>query len=198
MKLIRFVCVVVLSSVLHVSIFAQSCVVYVSPIGSTFSAGTQMDPTSITQAFAIANTVPNTHIKLSIGTYNISGPLSLTGEGTIIEGGHDPSNSWRKTSQTGATVIRRTSANPEGTLYARRLVAIYIIGASGFRFQDLTISTFDANQSGMSTYGIHMTSCSNYNIVRTQILPGSAAQGAAGVAGATGMPGGNGGGWFFW
>lgn len=57
-------------------------------------------------------------------------------------------------------------------------MAFYGNAKTSFRFQDITITTANANLSGMSTYGIHLTSCSDYDFVRTQVLPGAAASGA--------------------
>jgi len=132
-------------------------------------------------------------IKMAAGTYNIDSPLQLSSYLTL-EGGFDP-NTWIKSSQAGLTTINRTNINPEGPVEAQRLVAVQANGAVGFRLQDLTITTADAlisNQEGVSTYGIHLLGCSDYDIVRCQVLPGNASDGANGLVGVDGMNGGDG------
>lgn len=171
--------------------------IYASPTGTAGNPGTQAAPTSLTQALSMA-ACNNTVIKLAIGTYNIDNALNLSSFVTI-EGGFDPTNLWRKTSQAGATTIHRTAANPEGAANAQRLVAFYGNSLTGFRLQDITITTAAGTAgTGMSTYGLHLTNCSNYNIVRTQILPGAAGSGQGDINPATynalwdGANGGNG------
>ncbi|EJF54082.1 hypothetical protein SapgrDRAFT_2422 [Saprospira grandis DSM 2844] len=169
-----------------------NCVnIYVSPTGTAAAAGTQADPTSLEEALSRA-ACNNSVLKLAIGTYNMDDPLFLSSFMTV-EGGFDPANAWEKTSLAGATTINRTTANPEGPAGSQRLVTFYANSNTGFRLQDLTITTDDANQSGMSTYGVHLTSCSDYDIVRTQIRAGNAGDGADGADGADGVNGGNGG-----
>ncbi|WCL82166.1 gliding motility-associated C-terminal domain-containing protein [Saprospira sp. CCB-QB6] len=169
-----------------------NCVnIYVSPTGTAAAAGTQADPTSLENALSLA-ACNNSVLKLAVGTYNIDNPLFLSSFMTV-EGGFDPANAWEKTSFAGATTINRTTANPEGAVGSQRLVAFYGNSNTGFRLQDLTITTDDANQPGMSTYGVHLTACSDYDIVRTQIRAGNAGDGADGADGADGVNGGNGG-----
>ncbi len=149
-----------------------NCVnIYASPTGSAANPGTQSQPTSLAQALSMAQ-CNNAVIKLAIGTYNITSPLTI-GSFVTLEGGFDPANSWTKTSLPGATTINRTTANPEGTTNNQRLVAFYANSATDFRLQDLTITTANANLNGESTYALHLTNCSNYDIVRTQLLPGN-------------------------
>jgi hypothetical protein len=156
---------------------AATCInIYASPTGIAGNPGTQASPTSLTQALAMA-ACNNTVIKLAIGTYNINNALNLSSFVTL-EGGFDPGNAWTKTSQAGATTINRTIANPEGPANGQRIVAFYGNSLTGFRLQDITITTAAGTAgTGMSTYGLHLTNCSNYNIVRTQVLPGAAGSG---------------------
>ncbi|MEN9440037.1 MAG: hypothetical protein RLZ33_113 [Bacteroidota bacterium] len=156
---------------------AATCInIYASPTGTAGNPGTQASPTSLTQALSMA-ACNNTVIKLAIGTYTINNPLNLSSFVTL-EGGFDPGNAWTKTSQAGATTINRSALNPEGAANGQRLVAFYGNSLTGFRLQDLTITTAPGTAgTGMSTYGLHLTNCSNYNIVRTQILPGAAGSG---------------------
>ncbi len=166
-------------------------VIYVSPTGSVGTGtGTQSNPTTIINAIDSAKS--KDIIRMAIGTYNINNALFLK-DSITLEGGFNPANNWSKTSQAGATTINRTNANPEGAANQQRLVCFYGVTVSGFRLQDLTITTANGTSNGMSTYGVHLINCTNYNIVRTQILPGNAAAGAIGTTGSTGGNGGNGG-----
>jgi hypothetical protein len=177
--------------------YSQCNIIYVTPTGT--GAGTTVSPASLSNALSLATN--GTVIRLAVGTYTIDNAITLTTDGVSIEGGFDPALAWRKTSTAGATVISRSALNPEGAANQQRLVAIYAIGRSNFRFQDITIQTANATGNGMSTYGMHLTSCSNYNIVRCQILPGNASAGAgddnvvtynSAWDGANGSNGGNG------
>ena len=169
----------------------QSCTnIYVSPTGT--GIGTQASPANLANAINFA-ACQNAVLKLAIGTYTINNPLYLSSYLTI-EGGFDPANSWTKTSQPGATTINRSNLNLEGTVGAQRIVAFYGNTITNFRFQDITITTSNAtNGSGTSNYGVHLTNCSNYYFIRTQILTGNAGSGANGIAGTAGNRGGNGG-----
>jgi hypothetical protein len=168
-------------------------VIYVTPTGSSTAAGTQADPTNLLEALSRA-ACSNTIIKMAVGTYVFNNPITTVTSNITIEGGFDPATGWRKTSQPGATTIRRTTANVEGCndgTNAPRLVAFQIANASNFRLQDLTITVDNApgpsatcaSGRGISTYALHLSNCSNYNIVRCRFLPG---QGGPGLAGANG------------
>ncbi len=170
--------------------------IYVTPNGSGGGLSPN-DPTDIVTAVSLAQ-CNNLTIKMAIGTYTIDEPLTISSLLTI-EGGFEPANNWRKSSQPGATTIFRSNLNPEGPPNAQRIVALYANGAIFWRLQDLTITTADGTptgQEGMSTYGLHLTACSDYEIVRCQITAGNASAGENGAAppgigGAAG--GGNGG-----
>ncbi len=169
-----------------------SCInIYVTPTGSSAAAGTQANPTNLVEALS-RSACQGAVIKMAIGTYNFNNAINLQSFVTI-EGGFDQFFGWRKTSQPGATTINRTTASPEGSTNAQRLVAFYGNSATGFRLQDITVRTSAANQPGMSTYGLHLTSCSDYDIVRCQIQPGNAAAGRNGTNGTNGNIGRNGG-----
>lgn len=173
--------------------------IYVTPAG-TGTGLSSSDPTDLLTAISLAQ-CNNLTIKMAVGTYMIDNPLNISSLLTI-EGGFNPSNNWDKSSLAGATAIIRSSLNPEGPPEAQRLVALYANGAVYWRLQDLTIRTADApstGREGMSTYGLHLTACSNYDIVRCQIIAGNASAGASGAsvtgsggAGGAGGSGGNG------
>jgi hypothetical protein len=166
----------------------SSCTkIYVSPTGDSSALGTATDPTNLGEALR-RSTCNNTLIKMAIGTYTIDHQLDLKSY-TIIEGGFDPANNWRKSSQQGATTIHRTALDPLGVPNAYHLIAFNAQNAVGFRLQDLTITTADGVDPGTSTYGIRLANCSDYNIVRCQIRPGHASNGADGTAGFPGLDG---------
>lgn len=178
-------------------------VIYVSPSGA--GIGTQADPAELRSALAMSN-CNGAVIRMAIGTYNLSTPLTEISSYTTLEGGFDPANGWQKISTPGATTINRTATNIQGSGGTERLVAIIANGIHDFRLQDLTITTDNAPTSvsgyGVSTYGLHLTGAYNYKIVRCQILPGNASSGAGDNNsstynstwdGANGSPGNNGG-----
>ncbi|GAB4425114.1 MAG: hypothetical protein OHK0039_42660 [Bacteroidia bacterium] len=161
-------------------------ILYVSPGAS--GTGTAANPMSLLAAVGVAS-CNDVIIKMDVGTYQLDNPITGTLNNITFEGGFQRSNGWRKTSIAGTTVIQRTTANPQGPANARRISAFELTNSDNIRFQDLTITTANANQPGMSTYGVHLTACSNYRFVRCQILPGSAAAGADGADGANGANG---------
>jgi hypothetical protein len=85
-------------------------VIYVMPTGSNAAAGTQADPTNLLEALSRA-ACSNTIIKMAVGTYVFNNPITTVTSNITIEGGFDPATGWRKTSQPGATTIRRTATN---------------------------------------------------------------------------------------
>ncbi|MEM7035857.1 MAG: T9SS type A sorting domain-containing protein, partial [Bacteroidota bacterium] len=93
----------------------------------------------------------------------------------------------------GATTINRTTAGAEGAANQQRLVAMYLNGAANFRFQDVTIQTASGTSNGMSSYGVHLTACSDYYFTRTQVIAGNGAAGSNGANGANGSGGFGGG-----
>jgi gliding motility-associated-like protein len=164
---------------------SQSCsVIYASSTGT--GSGTQNNPAGL-QAAIDSAACNNALIKMAIGTYTIDNPITNITSYTTLEGGFDPANNWQKTSQPGATIIYRSALNMEGLgTDNARIVAIYMNGNNYFLFQDLTIQTANCpalaatDSSGYSNYVLHLTNCSNYNLVRCQIQPGTATNGRAG------------------
>jgi len=107
-------------------------VIYVTPGGSSTNPGTQAEPTNLLAALSRA-ACSNTIIKMAVGPYDFDHPITTVTSNITIEGGFDPATGWRKTSQPGATTIRRTAANVEGCndgSNAPRLVAFQISNAS--------------------------------------------------------------------
>jgi hypothetical protein len=176
-----------------------SCnVIFASPSGGG-SGLSASSPTTLPLAVTMA-ACNNAIIKLQIGTYTLDSPLSIFSAMTI-EGGYNVGYT-AKTSTDGSpattTTIFRSASNVDGLPNAGRLVAIQAFGESLFRLQDLTITTANApaaspgSPKGVSTYGLYLSNCSNYDIVRCQILPGAASAGYIGTAGTAGTNGGNG------
>lgn len=165
--------------------FAQQCtVIYVTPNGaSTGTAGTKAAPASLTYALTLANATDN-KIFMASGTYNITAPINMKANLTI-EGGYN-ANTWKKSNST-ATTIYRDNSNIESA--PNRLVAMYCNAISNFRLQDLTIRTANAFGGGVSTYGIRLNACSNYQIARCKVIAGNAGNGTGGINGANGMAG---------
>jgi len=83
-------------------------VIYVTPGGSSTNPGTQAEPTNLLAALSRA-ACSNTIIKMAVGPYDFDHPITTVTSNITIEGGFDPATGWRKTSQPGATTIRRTS-----------------------------------------------------------------------------------------
>ena len=196
------------SSISTVSILSPSSppscdIIYVSPAGGG-SGLVPASPTTIQTALTMAacNSIV---IKMQIGDYPISNPLSVTSFVTI-EGGYNVGFTLKTSAKAtvggfpaqGTRIIRNTS-NVEGTAGYLRLTAFNITsGSSYFRLQDIRIDMPDnAAGTAISNYGVYLgNGCSNYNIVRCYIYSGNAGSGtsgSAGVIGSTGTTGGAGG-----
>lgn len=167
--------------------------IYVTPSGSGGGLSTT-DPTDLWSALLMSQ-CSNATIKMAIGTYDIDSSISEIIGAVTIEGGFDPANNWRKTSQQGATTIRRTANNVDTTYGVPRIAAFEVANASYVRLQDLTIQVVNApvaDSIGISTYGLYLSNCSNYDIVRCQITAGNASDGVSGTNGGNGVAGANG------
>ncbi|MEM6725629.1 MAG: hypothetical protein AAF598_16425, partial [Bacteroidota bacterium] len=171
-------------------------VIHVTDVNST-SDGTQANPTGLLDALSRAS-CNNTIIKIATGTYDIDSPLDIPSYSTL-EGGFDPV-AWSKTSLAGATTINRTNTGNDGPANAPALIAIQGNNDTEFLLQDLTFTTDAATDavldaSGLlqtpaySTYGVFLTSCSDYDIIRCQIHPGAPGDGADGLMGDNGEGG---------
>lgn len=167
---------------------------YVSTTGTDTALGSKTDPLTLSAAIVKAACF-GTIIKMAIGTYTINSPITTITNNLTLEGGFDPANGWKKTSLAGATTILRSNIGIEDSLgNSPRLVAIHMIGQDNVRLQDLTIQVADALPSatglkGVSTYGVYLDNCTNYKIVRCQILAGNGGVGGVGIAGTAGAIG---------
>jgi hypothetical protein len=166
--------------------------VFVSPSGSGFLCSQASPCTLLTGIGAV---VPGETLKMATGTYTVANPITTIPNDVVISGGYDPGNNWAQTGGPSSTVISRSTANPQGAANQQRLVAIEMNNASGFEFENLRIQTSNATGNGMSTYGVHLTSCSDYYFNGVQLTSGNASagtSGSTGASGSTGFGGGNG------
>lgn len=163
---------------------AQECnIIYVTPFGATSgAAGTKQNPANLTYGLSLA-TSPQNIIYMRAGTYNVSNPVNLVSD-VKIYGGFN--TQWEKTNGS-ETIIFRDFSNVQPN--PLRLVAVQGINISNFELHDLTIKTANAVGEGVSTYGLYLNGCSNYELVRIKVEAGSATNGSAGVAGINGLPG---------
>lgn len=176
-------------------------VLYVAPNGTSTADGTKISPLDLETALELG-ACRGTTIKMAIGDYITDSTINKVTSYITLEGGFDNTTpDWDKISQYGATKILRTatrstslaststvtqgsgiqnefSSNPE-------IVAIEVTGQSGFRFQDLTISSNLTNpiasfqgEEGIDVIGVRLNNCDEYNIVRTRITSGYGSQGA--------------------
>ena len=172
-------------------------VLYVSPTGSPSAIGSKTAPLDLQTAMNLGACIGTT-IKMAIGDYITDSTIISVTSNLTLEGGFDPANNWIKTSLPGATRILRTAINvTDPTGASPRLIAMEVVGQSGFRFQDITIEVSDApnaaiNNFGISNYGLILEACSSYDIVRTSIYSGRAGNGGNGTAGADGTIGADG------
>lgn len=171
------------------SVFGQECnIIFVTPNGASGAgAGTKTNPASLSYALSSLVNATNKKVWMSQGTYNVSNPIYLP-NGIELEGGFN-ALTWEKSNGLTTRIFRdnlNQEPNPE------RLVAIYGLNISNFRLQDLTIQTSGSFSNGGSTYGLYLSGCSNYQIVRTKVIAGNAANGNQGNIGTGGLSGANG------
>jgi gliding motility-associated-like protein len=169
-------------------------VLYVTPTGTPSGTGSKASPMDLITALE-AGACNGTIVKMAVGDYVTDTAITKVTSYITLEGGFDPTLNWDKVSTAGATRILRTAtqttslvsgtgitnetgANPE-------VVAIVVNNQDGFKFQDVTIQT--VNLGGGTTYSgyqgvdmvaLRLNSCSNYSLTRTQVLAGSASNGA--------------------
>lgn len=169
-------------------------VLYVSPSGSPSGDGTRSNPYDLETALE-EGACNGTIVKMAVGDYITDSVITKVTSYITLEGGFDPTLNWDKLSTAGATRILRTATQTTSLVSGSgiddetgpnpEVVAITINNQDGFRFQDLTIETSDlgggstyAGYQGVDVIGVRMNNCSAYNFVRTQVIPGSASNGA--------------------
>lgn len=188
-KVMAFLVMIFVSSIA----LSQECgIIFVTPNGaSSGAAGTRANPADLTYGLSLVTANDNV-LWLGMGTYAITQPLQIPSDVTI-EGGFDPGNQWVKSNAT-PTILAKDASNVIPAP-ANALVGLAGLNVSGFRLQDLTITVPDATTPQGSVYGIYLSGCSNYNIVRCEVTTGNGApgapgqQGLPGAAGADGAPG---------
>ncbi|MEI6311032.1 MAG: T9SS type B sorting domain-containing protein [Bacteroidota bacterium] len=188
------------SAVCTITVGATSCdFIYVSPTGTdVVGGGGPLNPYR-TIAFALANMSGKLHMKIKNGVYNETSILNILAN-LIIEGGYTETGGvWNKSSNSTTTI------NCSGTQTIDANIAHtmgFFSSANNWKLIDLNVTTSNAtgntaSGNGKSNYGIYLTGCSGYEIIRCSITSGSASAGSAGAggsAGSTGSNGGNGGG----
>ena len=173
--------------------------VYISPNGSGTN-GTKDCPTDLITGLTLFSSTRPKLILLG-GTYTITQVVDIPNPGSsnspiTIDGGYQISGSdWVKSS-SGSTVINVTSPEVVSGNSAGR-IGIRASSRSNFTIQDITVNvtgvTGTNNNFGKSVYGIYLTGCSNYNIVRCNVSTGNASAGGNGLtSGSTGASGGGG------
>lgn len=177
-------CATTLTSTIEVnnSPVAACSNIYVTSTGT--GNGTIMSPARLKDAIEMG-ACNGSVLKIAVGLYNTIEPLVIPSNITF-EGGFDPSN-WTKSSEAGGTVINRLASGDDGIYGGPALITFVGNSSTNFRFQDITITTDEgpdgtASQPAFSTYGMQLTGCSDYDIVRTQIIPGKAGNGFGGAA----------------
>lgn len=156
-----------------------SDVIHVAVTGSATGAATAADPVDLITGVSMLGGNAN-KMYLQSGTYVITEALPIPSNVDII-GGFNAN--WIKDNSAITTLFRDPSNVQMGP---PRLVALQCVGQSNFRIQDLTIRTANAIGQGVTTYGIYLNNCSDYDIVRCKIVAGN---GGNGVPGAPGGPG---------
>lgn len=156
-----------------------SDIIHVSVTGLSSGAATEADPVDLLTGMSMLG--GNTDkIYLQGGTYVLTEPLFIPSNIDLI-GGYNAN--WIK-DNTSITTLFRNPSNVE--LGPPRLIALLCVGQSNFRVQDVTIRTANALGQGVSSYGIYLNNCSDYEIVRCKIVAGN---GGNGSPGAPGIPG---------
>lgn len=181
----RLFSIILFALIFSLSGIAQECgIIYVSPNGA--GGGTQAAPTSLQTALGMVAPGQD-YIRLAQGVYPLNSSLNIPAN-TTMEGGYDPAT-WVK-SNNASTILQRSALNPDPA--PDRLVALSGNGISGFRLQDLEVEVADALGSGVSTYGIYLNGCSDYNIVRVKVTAGNGSNGVDGLPGVDGQDGADG------
>jgi len=159
-----------------------SNVLYVAVTGTPGAAGTPDDPVDLLTAVGMVGPQYD-KIYLRGGTYVLTAPLTVPSNVDII-GGFNAQ--WVK--DNGAvTTLFRDATGPQTN--PPRLIAVSCVGRTNFRLQDMTIRTANAPGQGISTYGVYLNNCSNYELVRCRIIAGNGGNGQPGQPGLPGLVG---------
>lgn len=154
-------------------------VIHVAATGSATGTATADDPVDLLTGMAMLGGNA-TKLYMQSGTYVITESLPIPSNVDII-GGFNAD--WVKDNSAITTIFRDPSNVEMGP---PRLIALLCVGQSNFRIQDLTIRTANALGQGVTTYGVYVNNCSDYELVRCKITAGN---GGNGLPGAPGSPG---------
>jgi PKD repeat protein len=173
----------------HEGLLAQNCsglgstsfsnIIHVAVTGTSAGTGEADDPVDLLTGISMVGGNFN-KVYVRSGTYVLTAPLNIPSNVDII-GGFNAN--WIKDNSAVTTFFRdatNAQTNPP------RLIAVSCVGQSDFRLQDLTIRTANATGQGVSTYGVYLNNCSDYDLVRCRIIAGN---GGNGLPGSPGLPG---------
>lgn len=159
-----------------------SDVIHVAVTGSSTGDGTTANPVDLLTGMTMLG--GNTDkLYLQGGTYVLTQPLVIPSNVDLVGGFN---TNWVK-DNTSITTLFRDPSNVE--MGPPRLVALLCVGQSNFRIQDLTIRTANALGEGVTTYGVYLNNCSDYELVRCKIVAGNGGNGNPGAPGAAGPVG---------
>ena len=156
-----------------------SNIIHVTVNGSPTGTGTAADPVNLLTGMGMIGGL-NNKVYLQSGTYVLTAPLDIPSNVDIIGGFN---SNWIK-DNSAVTTLFRDATNTQTA--PPRLIAVTCLGRSNFRLQDLTIRTANATGQGVSTYGVYLNNCSDYDLVRCRIISGN---GGNGLPGSPGLPG---------
>lgn len=168
---------------------AQSCtglgsqdfsdVIHVSLFGTSVGSGTADDPVDLLTGMTMLGGNAD-KIYIQSGTYVLTQELVIPSNAQLIGGFN---GNWIKDNSAVTTLFRDPSNVQLGP---PRLIGVLCVGQSNFRLQDLTIRTANAFGQGVTTYGLYLNNCSDYDIVRCRIISGNGGGGSPGSPGAPG------------
>lgn len=176
-------------------VIAQTCtglgsssfsdIIYVTVTGSPGAAGTPDDPVDLLTGMTMLGGNAD-KIYLQAGTYILTNELVIPSNAQLIGGFN---SNWIKDNSALTTLFRDPSNVQMGP---PRLIGVLCVGQSNFRLQDLTIRTANALGQGVTTYGIYLNNCSDYQLVRCDIISGNGGNGVPGTPGGAGTAGATG------
>ncbi len=180
--------------------FAHAVIRHVTTTGSPAGDGSIASPYDL--ATGLTGMAPGDTVYIAVGSYtwteSVSGLIPIQNS-CVIEGDFDP-GTWTKLPPATIITVAPDLHNFQGT--SGYYVGIDASTRSGFTIRDLSLSVLPqgalgtyANR-GISVYGVHLASCSDYSFVHVSIATGAASGGVNGVVGAdgaNGLPGSAGG-----
>src|SRR5690349_2845570 len=160
---------------------------HVTPTGSPAGDGSTASPYDLATGLTVA--APGDSVYIANGSYtwteSLSGPIPIQNS-CLIEGAFD-SGTWTKALSPGTTISVEPELHVYFDLYGY-YVGIDASSRSGFTLRDLTLSVLPGVSNpngpfGISVYGVHLASCSDYTFAHVSIITAAASDGFNGVAG---------------